>query len=366
MVRTYSFEYRRQHPEMFLHFCTECKPQRRFKKFSDKNMHFEMKHGNGKHADDISNYILSSMTASDLQTFVTNEIEPDTAFNSCCKEAVNFLCQVMKENFPETLRPSEIKKSGSLGKGTAVNEKSDADLVVFLVRLQTIPKLRREMLSVKEEMICYLGKEKNITVEGTTPYAVKVCLSCDSGHSHDVDILPSVDILKKKTKEEIYREMDSKSEKYRKFYSAALAPLQISFVSSRPPKLKTLIRLVKYWRKTFFEESTGSQRLPTSYPLELITIGEWEDAGSPENFDLRKGFYHVLRAITNYTKLKRAWKTNYDDFKCNNQFYVMDPANPFNNVMEKCNWKKVARKTRKFLNQPLFFGLSSFEGWLKN
>ena len=41
----------------------------------------------------------------------------------------------------------------------------------------------------------------------------------------------------------------------RQYYSAALAPLQIDFVSRVPPKVKNLIRLVKFWKKTNFEVS---------------------------------------------------------------------------------------------------------------
>lgn len=61
-----------------------------------------------------------------------------------------------------------------------------------------------------------------------------------------------------------------------------------------------------------FKESTGLQRLPSSYPLELIVIGEWEDAGRPQNFNICKGFYHVLRAIVHYKSLKHAWTVNYN------------------------------------------------------
>lgn len=38
-----------------------------------------------------------------------------------------------------------------------------------------------------------------------------------------------------------------------KYYSSAFAPLQVDFVSQVPTKVKTLIRLIKYWRKTEFE-----------------------------------------------------------------------------------------------------------------
>lgn len=46
--------------------------------------------------------------------------------------------------------------------------------------------------------------------------------------------------------------------------------------------------------------------------LELIVIGEWENAGKPQNFDLCKGFYHVLRAIEKNSSLKHAWTVNYN------------------------------------------------------
>lgn len=51
----------------------------------------------------------------------------------------------------------------------------------------------------------------------------------------------------------VYKEMASSSPAAREYYSAALAPLQIEFVSGVPTKVKTLIRLIKYWRKTEFQ-----------------------------------------------------------------------------------------------------------------
>lgn len=61
-----------------------------------------------------------------------------------------------------------------------------------------------------------------------------------------------------------------------------------------------------------FQERTDKKKLPSSYMLELIVIGEWENAGKPQNFDLCKGFYHVLRAIEKNSSLKHAWTVNYN------------------------------------------------------
>lgn len=53
---------------------------------------------------------LYTMRASQLQEFVSKEIEPDTAYNDSCKAVVHRLCEFMKSSFPEEIRPSEIIK----------------------------------------------------------------------------------------------------------------------------------------------------------------------------------------------------------------------------------------------------------------
>lgn len=385
MPRKYSFKYRRKNPDQFPNVCDTCVPQRRFLLPLDQKRHEQSsRHQNGILKAATPNFIeysspqslpkfdfsasfssLSSVTESNLNNFILNELEPDTVYNQSCRAVVDRLCQFMQNNFPDQLRPSEIRKSGSLGKGTAVKGKSDADLVVFLASYNNITELRGSMNDILDQMEYYLKKYGECIVEETTAHAVKVSVTCH-GHSHDVDILPSVNILKKKSRRNIYKKMASSSARARKYYSAALAPLQIEFVSGVPTKVKTLIRLMKYWRKTEFQESTGDQRLLSSYPLELIVIGQWENAGKPQNFNLCKGFYHVLRAIANYRSLRYAWTVNYSSkYVSSDEYYVVDPANPFNNVMKACNcWDMVAEKARAFLKIPLFHRCSILDGWI--
>ena len=66
----------------------------------------------------------------------------------------------------------------------------------------------------------------------------------------------------------------------------------------------------------FFQESTSYQRLPSSFLLELIVINEWKRAGSPEDFDLRKGFYQVLSSITHYRTMRLAYTQHYKFHHC--------------------------------------------------
>lgn len=52
-------------------------------------------------------------------------------------------------------------------------------------------------------------------------------------------------------------------------------------------------------------------------------------------------------------------QSNFQFFGSSASYYVLDPANPFNDVMRSCNcWEEVAKTARLFLTKPLFEGLS--------
>ena len=71
--------------------------------------------------------------------------------------------------------------------------------------------------------------------------------------------------------ETFYKEMLRDTEENWPYYSAALVKIQRDFVRERPRSVKDLIRLVKYWHKTFISQTGGEHLLP-SYLLELLTI----------------------------------------------------------------------------------------------
>ena len=94
------------------------------------------------------------------------------------------------------------------------------------------------------------------------------------------------------------------------YYSAAIVKLQVEFVKKLPANVKNLIRLVKYWRKTYIPQS-GSKHLPPSYLLELLTIHAWENANRPERFDVKIGFKAVMEALKNPHNLRVIWEHYY-------------------------------------------------------
>ena len=97
------------------------------------------------------------------------------------------------------------------------------------------------------------------------------------------------------------------------YYSAALVKVQRDFVKKRPASVKDLIRLVKYWRKTYIPQS-GSKHVPPSYLLELLTIHAWENANPlnpPESFDMKIGFKAVMEVLKNHQSLRVSWEDYY-------------------------------------------------------
>ena len=94
------------------------------------------------------------------------------------------------------------------------------------------------------------------------------------------------------------------------YYSAAVVKLQVEFVKKLPALVKDLIRLVKYWRKTYIPQS-GSKHVPPSYLLELLTIHAWENANRPESFDMKIGFKAVMEVLKNHQNVCVSWEDYY-------------------------------------------------------
>ena len=114
--------------------------------------------------------------------------------------------------------------------------------------------------------------------------------------------------------EQRHKEMISCATEDKGYYAAHFVSLQVEFVKSQQPNVKDLIRLVKYWRKTCIDEKHSvTTRLPSSYPLELITIACWEKAGKPSSFDIRAGFKAVLQQLVDNCHVQVIWYNYYNE-----------------------------------------------------
>uniref|UniRef100_A0A8C8SCF9 2'-5'-oligoadenylate synthetase 1 domain-containing protein n=1 Tax=Pelusios castaneus TaxID=367368 RepID=A0A8C8SCF9_9SAUR len=224
---------------------------------------------------------------------------------------------------PPPLNPPP-RSGGSAGKGTALKNNSDADLVLFLSCfssyqdqaenrasvLDTIEKQLnrcRETIAYQLDVAISQPKEK-----GTCPRSLSITIqSKKRRESIEVDVLPAYDALGPVTpgtrpSPRVYEELIQASTSAGEFCTS-FTELQRNFVKRRPAKLKNLLRLVKHWYK---EKESG---LPPKYALELLTIYAWENGTQrAEKFITAEGFHTVMKLLCQYRELCIFWTEFYD------------------------------------------------------
>ncbi|XP_068718912.1 2'-5'-oligoadenylate synthase 1-like isoform X2 [Montipora capricornis] len=307
--------------------------------------------------------------SSAVNKFITKDLQLDEASRSGISEVVDLLYKHLQHNLPQ-FSINKLVKGGSVGKGTAVKDKADIDCVVFLNNVKTMGEHKRNLQNTKNRLELCLKQspyKDRITFGKQTPFAVKFHFRLDLSREFDIDLLPAFTTYQ--SREQLYKEIIDCTTQDRAYYSAGLVEYQVDFVKGQPAIVKNLIRLVKYWRKTCIEDKSGGKtRLPSSYPLELITIHCWEEAEKPNSFDIRVGFKAVLQQLVDYCNINVRWHKYYSEDLANRGIegmtmseksrpFVLDPANPTNNVCSASDaegWKTVADVAKMTLErQPL-------------
>jgi hypothetical protein len=55
---------------------------------------------------------------------------------------------------------------------------------------------------------------------------------------------------------------------------------------------------------SFAEKRISRPNWPSSYALELVVIGAWNDAGNPDKFEMTQALHAVLTSLVNRRNLK--------------------------------------------------------------
>ncbi|XP_048196666.1 LOW QUALITY PROTEIN: 2'-5'-oligoadenylate synthase 2-like [Perognathus longimembris pacificus] len=327
---------------------------------------------------------LGSTWAKDLDKFIEKYLLPNTEFREQIRKAVNIICDFLKEKcFQRTnspVRVSKVVKGGSSGKGTYLRGRSDADLVVFLTKLTSFEDQltrRKEFIAEIRRQLEACQREKWLGVEfvfqnnsWANPRVLSFVLSSSELQEHvEFDVLPAFDVLGHVTRNykpnpEIYVKLIKECTAQNKEgeFSTCFTELQRNFLKQAPPKLKSLIRLIKYWYQLCKKEL--GQPLPPKYALELLTVHAWEcGSGSPE-FNTAQGFRTVLELVLNHEHLCICWDVYYDSQDPFISRYVagqlrkprpviLDPADPTGNLGGKAEgWRRLAAKARCWLYFP--------------
>nr|XP_033811899.1 2'-5'-oligoadenylate synthase 3-like [Geotrypetes seraphini] len=323
-----------------------------------------------------ANIDLCNAKEEDLNIFISKKLQPDEYFLFKMGNVVDTICTFLKEDSFKgfELNGSKVKvlkvvKGGSTGKGTTLKGRSDADLVVFLNcfkkykdqennRKEIIEQIRRKLETYPK------GKDFTVTIENSKwPNPRGLTFQLKFTNYEDVvecDVLPAYDALGQVTVDyspppQVYENLLYSHPKGG--FSTCFTELQRDFVKDQPTKVKSLIRLVKYWYKSHFEDKPEVKKLPPKYALELLTIHAWEEDGKKEKFKTDQVFHKVLELILNYETLCVYWSKYYDESflklqlsKCSP--IIMDPADPTGNLGEGFCWNEVAKAAACCLHLP--------------
>lgn len=278
---------------------------------------------------------------------------------------------------------SKVVKGGSSGKGTALRGRSDADLVVFLNNLRSFREQydrRAEFIREIRSQLEACQREQRFQVvfhinPHSNPRALSFVLKSQATgmqESVEFDILPAFNVLGQWTKgqsvdSQIYDQLIQECLDLRKEaeFSPCFTELQKAFLKERPTKLKSLIRLVKFWFQMCREDL--GKPLPPQYALELLTVYAWEQGSGQTYFDTAQGFRTVLGLVLKYKRLCIFWEKYYSFGDPYFEKYlkrqlskprpvILDPADPTCNVAggKKLAWQRLAQKVQIWLNYPCF------------
>ncbi|XP_078278017.1 2'-5'-oligoadenylate synthase 1-like [Rhinoraja longicauda] len=332
--------------------------------------------------------------ARNLDDFTKRNLEP-SGFTVGMKEAVHRICQFLKNqcfmNQPN-INVIRAVKGGSSGKGTALRNSSDADLVIFLSCFKSFKNQRdnrhnvldeiQKMLEKCSKSLAYEIHDIKITISQSEipPKSLSFILqSTKSSARVEFDVLPTYDALTPQHNYsaahlELINFVNGNAIKDGEF-SPCFTELQREFVKRQPPKVKDLIRLLKYWYKEHVKprksELRGGTRLPAKYAVELMTIYAWEQGNHQERFDTAQGFRTVLDLICRHQDVCIYWTDYYD---CTNptlagfltkklhgnRALILDPADPTGNVASSDGWNVMEDEARKCLSMPC---VSNVQAW---
>ncbi|XP_078278019.1 2'-5'-oligoadenylate synthase 1-like [Rhinoraja longicauda] len=336
---------------------------------------------------------LYSTDARNLDDFTKRNLEP-SGFTVGMKEAVHRICQFLKNqcfmNQPN-INVLRAVKGGSSGKGTALRNSSDADLVIFLSCFKSFQDQRDNRHEVLDEIQKMLEKcsrslaydihdIKIMSQNEIPPKSMSFILqSTKSSARVEFDVLPTYDALTPQYNYsaahlELINFVNGNAIMDGEF-SPCFTELQREFVKRQPPKVKDLIRLLKYWYKEHVKprksELTGGARLPAKYAVELMTIYAWEQGNHQERFDTAQGFRTVLDLICRYQEVCIYWTDYYDVTNPTlagfltkklhgKRALILDPADPTGNVASSDGWNVMEDEARKCLSMPC---VSNVQAW---
>ncbi|XP_071117874.1 2'-5'-oligoadenylate synthase 2-like isoform X1 [Haliotis cracherodii] len=269
-----------------------------------------------------------------------------------CHELIERLIRFLKENV--AISVSKVVKGGCIGKNTFVFTPCHVDLYVFINDLSSVQDMKSKTRRILDIIRAKLDSSEFVPRYGFiqfidyTPHSMTFHLNCqDLGQQHIMEVFPAFDVLKYKNVHDVYMDMSELPDADRDCYSVCLAEMQIDFIRQAPTKVGSLIKIMKYWVK---EEVNVDVKITSYYLMELLVMHRWQRAGQPSDFDMFDWFEEIMIQLYDLESLGIEWEKKYTMTKYRAippRPFVMDPANPFNNVLPEPRYRQQLMRCAK-------------------
>jgi len=254
------------------------------------------------------------------------------SFNSKVAQTLNDIIELVTEKL--FLSVSSVAKGGSVGKGTAINGITDAEVVFFLKGLppchhsKWLPALLKSVAGVLTEHLSNDNSVEGIeTTEDSVHMKVKGCVELDLRFS------PEFEDYK-----EVIQAMSQQRPDLRKHFNNALVKEKVQFVSKQPGQVKVTMRLLKWWRDQ--QRWSSALKTPSDDILELVAV---YSALTTKPRDQRTAIANAMSLMAKFDELRIVWSNYYEKEEIwapllQQRPLLMDPVNPFVNVAAPQNF----------------------------
>jgi len=268
------------------------------------------------------------------------------SFNSRVAQALSTVKEVVEEK--SFLNVVDVVKGGSVGKGTAITDCEDAELVFFVKGLPTeghqkwLPPLLR---SVQSTLVEHLPTDMATSIEckeDSVRMAVKGTINVELRFS------PAFESYVKTV-----QALGALGPYARKPFEPSFVKERTQFVAKQPGHVKVTMRLLKWWR----DQQAWSCALtkPSDFVLELIAIYASQQCGKVTQAQM---IANCMSLLSRFDQLRVVWSNYYDPSDVWSPLMLqkpllMDPVNPFSNVADPQDFD--ARELMSFAAKTHFF-----------
>merc|ERR1719316_2090607 len=268
------------------------------------------------------------------------------SFNSRVAQALTSIKEIVEQHC--FLNVVDVVKGGSVGKGTAITDCEDAELVFFVKGLPTeghqkwmAPLLR----SVKAMLSLNFPSDLLASMDCTDD---SVRMDVKGGLVVNVRFSPAFENYV-----ETVQALGMLGPYARKPFEPSFVKERTQFVAKQPGHVKVTMRLMKWWR----DQQAWSCPLttPSDYVLELIVIYAAQQCGKVAQAQM---IANCMSLLARFDQLRVVW-SNYSDPSdvwsplMLQKPLLMDPVNPFTNVADPQDFD--ARELMSFASSTHFF-----------